>query len=91
MICWLLPRKGWQRFEREAPNELWQMDFKEWIKTSDGSRCHPLTLLDDHSRFNLLLEATRRAGFGGSTERGGIHYGLLTNRAVRLTNLSEQM
>lgn len=49
--------KGWQRFERESPNELWQMDFKGWIRTRDDGPCHPLTMLDDHSRFNLLLEA----------------------------------
>ncbi len=49
--------KGWQRFERAAPNELWQMDFKGWIRTLDGGPCHPLTVLDDHSRFNVLLAA----------------------------------
>ncbi|WP_348528017.1 helix-turn-helix domain-containing protein, partial [Mesorhizobium sp.] len=40
----------WQRFEREAPNELWQMDFKGHFAIH-GGRCHPLTTLDDHSRF----------------------------------------
>jgi transposase InsO family protein len=44
------------RFEREYPNELWQMDFKGWFATNTG-RCHPLTVLDDHSRFNLVLAA----------------------------------
>ena len=44
------------RFERPLPNELWQMDFKgHFIMQHD--RCHPLTLLDDHSRFNLTLQA----------------------------------
>jgi len=46
-----------QRFEKPAPNVLWQMDFKGWIKLADGSRCHPLTILDDHSRFSVGLEA----------------------------------
>jgi transposase InsO family protein len=46
----------WQRFEREAPNELWQMDFKGHFAIDSG-RCHPLTTLDDHSRFNLVLSA----------------------------------
>jgi transposase InsO family protein len=40
------------RFERELPNELWQMDFKGHFATLAG-RCHPLTLLDDRSRFCL--------------------------------------
>ncbi|MCO6060515.1 IS481 family transposase [Pseudomonas sp. MOB-449] len=48
-----------QRFEHCQPNELWQMDFKGHFQLADGrsSRCHPLTLLDDHSRFALCLEA----------------------------------
>jgi len=45
-----------QRFERAAPNELWQMDFKGHI-AMDRGRCHPLTLLDDHSRYSLGLFA----------------------------------
>ena len=48
--------RAWQRFEREAPNELWQMDFKGHFAMLEG-RCHPLTVLDDHSRFSLGLEA----------------------------------
>jgi transposase InsO family protein len=46
----------WQRFEHEAPNALWQIDFKGHFETLAG-RCHPLTVLDDHSRFNLRLSA----------------------------------
>ena len=45
-----------RRFERAQPNELWQMDFKGHFATQAGARCHPLTVIDDHSRFNLLLE-----------------------------------
>ena len=47
----------WQRFEHEAPNQLWQMDFKGHFTLGNGQRCHPLTVLDDHSRFALGLEA----------------------------------
>jgi len=46
----------WQRFEHEAPNALWQIDFKGHFAT-DTVRCHPLTVLDDHSRFNVVLQA----------------------------------
>jgi transposase InsO family protein len=49
----------WQRFEHDAPNALWQIDFKGYFETAHG-RCHPLTLLDDHSRFNLVLQACAR-------------------------------
>jgi transposase InsO family protein len=51
--------RPWQRFEHEAPNCLWQMDFKGHFPTLAGP-CHALTLLDDHSRFNLLLSAQAR-------------------------------
>jgi len=34
-----------QRFERGAPNELWQMDFKG-----------PLSVIDDHSRYLVVLQ-----------------------------------
>lgn len=46
-----------QRFEKEAPNLLWQMDFKGWVKLADQVRCHPLTIVDDHSRFAVCLAA----------------------------------
>lgn len=46
------------RFEHPAPNDLWQMDFKGHVSLdADGGRLHPLTVLDDHSRFCLVLEA----------------------------------
>ena len=44
------------RFERETPNELWQMDFKGDFVTGRG-RCYPLTVIDDHSRYALGVEA----------------------------------
>lgn len=46
-----------QRFERAAPNELWQMDFKGYFALEAGGYCHPLTVLDDHSRFLVGLKA----------------------------------
>ena len=47
--------RDWRRFEHPAPNDLWQMDFKGHFAMADGRRCHPLTVLDDHSRFVLAL------------------------------------
>jgi transposase InsO family protein len=49
--------KAYQRFEKEHPNELWQMDFKGHFAMTGGGRCHPLTVLDDCSRFLLGLRA----------------------------------
>lgn len=48
---------NFQRFERSAPNDLWQMDFKGHFAMAGTRRCHPLTILDDHSRYNILLKA----------------------------------
>lgn len=48
--------KKWKRFERDSPMEMLQMDFKGHFKTVCG-RCHPLTLLDDHSRYLLDVGA----------------------------------
>lgn len=46
-----------QRFEKSAPNEMWQADFKGHFAMKNGHRCHPLNIIDDHSRFNLCIEA----------------------------------
>jgi transposase InsO family protein len=47
-----------KRFEREQPNELWQMDFKgpkNWPQASTA-----LSVIDDHSRYLVALEGTER-------------------------------
>lgn len=49
---------AYTRFEHEAPNQLWQMDFKGHFAWN-GGRSHPLTVLDDHSRFALCLRHCR--------------------------------
>jgi transposase InsO family protein len=46
-------RPAVQRFERKAPNELWQVDFKGMPETR--AACLPLTILDDHSRYLVGL------------------------------------
>ena len=50
-------RQPFKRFEREKPNELWQMDFKGYLAQEGGGYCHPLTVLDAHSRFLVGLRA----------------------------------
>jgi transposase InsO family protein len=44
------------RFEREHPNELWQMDFK--VQKAAKAAIGPLSVLDDHSRYLVALEQT---------------------------------
>lgn len=50
---------AWQRFEHAYPNDLWQIDFMGHFQ-SGPDKCHALTVLDDHSRFNVVLQACRR-------------------------------
>lgn len=69
------------RFEHAAPNLLWQMDFKGHFALTDqrAGRCHPLTILDDHSRFNLCLAACgneRRLTVQGALQTTFERYGL---------------
>jgi transposase InsO family protein len=51
------PAAALRRFERPAPNELWQMDAKGAYPLTPRGRCHPLSILDDHSRFAVGLYA----------------------------------
>jgi transposase InsO family protein len=72
-----------QRFEAAAPNELWQLDFTGHFALDQG-RCHPLPVLDDHSRFLLGLAAcpdeqgaTVRAHLTALFRRYGLPWALL--------------
>ena len=51
--------KKWIRFEYPHPNALWQMDFKGPFNLLNNAVCHPLTVTDDHSRYNLALAACK--------------------------------
>jgi transposase InsO family protein len=71
-------QQAFTRFEHAAPNDLWQMDFKGHVAMRSG-RLHPLTVLDDHSRFCLVLGAcaneqtqTVRAWLTEAFERYGL-------------------
>jgi transposase InsO family protein len=49
-------RQSSHRFEAARPNDLWQMDFKGHFALATG-RCHPLTVVDDHSRYAVGVVA----------------------------------
>jgi len=77
--------RNWQRFEEAAPNALWQMDFKGHFPLRQG-RCHPLTVLDDHSRFCICLAAcpdeqgaTVRSHLTAAFQRYGLPERMLTD------------
>ena len=49
--------RDWVRFERAAPSERWQRDFKGHSAPAGPGRCHPPTVLDDHSRYAPAVAA----------------------------------
>jgi len=70
-----------KRFEREKPNQLWQMDFKGpkgW-----NQPVGPLSVLDDHSRYALALEST------GNTQTQGVR--TVLERVFRESGVPEEM
>lgn len=50
-------RPARHRFQREAPNELWQLDFKGMPQATVErfGMTYPLSMLDDHSRYAIGL------------------------------------
>jgi putative transposase len=41
----------------DYPNAVWSADFKGWFMTGDGTRCDPLTISDNYSRYLLRCQA----------------------------------
>lgn len=79
----------YQRFEKERPNQLWQMDFKGDFLLDDETRCYPLTVVDDHSRFAVVLEAcpnqqheTVKSHLIGAFRRYGVPERIITDRGA---------
>lgn len=65
------------RFERKKCNQMWQTDFKGDFLLGDGSRCYPLDILDDHSRFAILIDAKPNTlGVMDSFEKAFYSYGM---------------
>lgn len=71
-------QKAWKRFEHAEPNVLWQMDFKGDVALHHG-RLHPLTVVDDHSRYAVVLQAADNERHGtvlNATQAAFERYGL---------------
>jgi transposase InsO family protein len=71
-------RKIWKRFEHAEPNALWQMDFKGDVPFG-GGQLHPLTVVDDHSRYAVVLQAAdnqRRQTVQSAVQAAFERYGL---------------
>ena len=59
------PAAAPRRFAHAAPNDLWQMDAKGHYPLGAGRRCHPLSIVDDHSRYAVGLYALASLHGGG--------------------------
>jgi transposase-like protein len=72
-----LKHQAFKRFAREDCNELWQTDFKGDFLLLDGSRCYPLTILDDCSRFSIMIDCKLDSkGVTDSFKRAFYNYGV---------------
>jgi transposase InsO family protein len=78
--------ESFDRFEHDYPNELWQMDYKGYFRLLNKEICHPLTITDDHSRYNICLEAcknqqeiTVRQALTNVFRKYGLPYKILTD------------
>jgi transposase InsO family protein len=73
------PKASYRRFERDAPNDLWQMDATR-IDLNDGTETWVVDALDDHARFMLGGVATTGEPDGSDTwatfERAARSHGL---------------
>lgn len=75
------------RFERASPNELWQMDFKGPLCVAE--RVGPLSVLDDHSRYLLVLQKVAdnrgewvREHLQGAFTECGVPEGMLMDHGI---------
>jgi transposase InsO family protein len=84
-------RRGWRRFERERPMQLWQLDLIE-LPLADGAEVKVLTGVDDHSRYCVSAQAMPRAtgravcrGLVAALGRYGVPEEVLTDNGKQFT------
>lgn len=46
-----------KRFVMSEPNDMWQCDYKGHFPMQNGLECHPLNIIDDHSRHAMCSRA----------------------------------
>jgi len=81
-------RPATRRFQREAPNQLWQMDYKG-LPEAIARQVMPLSILDDHSRYLVGLQALPNTGadpllkyVAGVLERNGVPEAMLMDHGT---------
>jgi len=71
----------------EAPNSVWSADYKGDFNLGDKTRCYPLTVTDNYSRYLLACQALRNTNYENAKavfERLFYQYGL--PEAIRTDN-----
>jgi transposase InsO family protein len=85
-------RETWKRWERSAPNELWQLDVVGGFLLADGTSAKALTGIDDHSRFCVAATLMPRErtqpvcdAFGAAMRAHGVPEQVLTDNGKVFT------
>lgn len=83
----------YQRWEREAPMALWQIDIMGGVFLADGTEAKIVTGIDDHSRYcvicQVVLRATGRAvclAFAAALAGFGVPEEVLTDNGKQFTD-----
>ncbi|MFI0805661.1 Transposase InsO and inactivated derivatives [Amycolatopsis lurida] len=85
-------RRKYQRWQRDAPMQLWQLDIMGGVFLADGRECKLVTGIDDHSRFivitQVVVEPSGRAvcqAFTDAMARYGVPSEVLTDNGKQFT------
>lgn len=83
--------KATKRFERDLPNDLWQIDATE-VFLADGTKATVVDVIDDHARFLLAAHACEAATvaaawecFDTARQRWGLPRQLLSDNGLCFT------
>ena len=83
----------YQRWERDAPMALWQIDIMGGAFLADGTEAKIVTGLDDHSRYCVICQAVVRAtgravclAFAAALAEFGVPEEVLTDNGKQFTD-----
>ena len=86
-------RRDYQRWERDRPMELWQIDVVGGVEITGGHELKVVTGVDDHSRFCVMAGIVERANaravcgvFADALQRWGVPDEVLTDNGKVFTN-----
>jgi transposase InsO family protein len=85
-------KRVYQRWQREAPMHLWQLDLVGGVPLADGRECKMVTGIDDHSRFVVIAAVVAvpsgRAvcvAFTAAMRRYGVPFEVLSDNGKQFT------